>query len=440
MEQHLRMTGFDASAVEAAFGDSKSDSDSDGSDVSVASVDLDPLGSSVPVDVHVKRNADALAGCFKWRRLGKLGVVLWKATETDVKFKVLHASSLKKHKYMQPVLYRFPGLFKAGELSQLIAICRLNRGLLHTGPDPEWVRLRSHIINSGMLSQFEYSLGSERSLSRWFTTLCGLVSAHLSGDFVLLKYEALLGLSGPLAYKDPETDEIDLRAGYIGKADLLFPLGPSHFAGVECKIVSDAYLDLIWYTPRAVLSQTMCWLSAAAESRVCLVVCNLGIKLVYRIPRETMDCEGQLVFDYYSYPPADPLTGRSYFLPCRGEHAQAGLEQLLRIIYELIKVTMSSPMIPVRPKTPEPISAELRDPLTNSPKRRPRSEGSDDCLPKSPVDIENAETPSHAQLNDPESPECTGVISYSFKAALPGDVMLQCEGHQYPALFFEDEV
>jgi hypothetical protein len=162
------------------------------------------------------------------------------------------------------------------------------------------------------------------------------------------------------------------------------------------------------------------------------------MKLLYRIPRECEDREGHLVFDYYCYPPADAITGRSFFLPCRGAAAKQGLEDLLRVVYELVKVTRHSPAVPTRPATPRQSRAQSRPPMTNSP-RRQRSESSDDNLPKRRMNDVDRENQSQGEMNDAESiaEYDEDVTRYKFKVAVNDGSFLEMEGYQYPKDFFD---
>ena len=383
MDEDLTLRALDALAIRKEHGNADSDEDPDDrSDMSIASVDRSETGLSLSVRDHITLNQGNFADRFQYRVLGKQKVVLWKSAEDAEKFKPVHASTLTLYKFMNPILYRSVGLFKRGSLQQFIRICRLKRREDPAALDEQWEGLKQYINDTKTLDHFELSLESESRLSHWFEGLCDQVSAHITKKSVVLRSEVLLGLSGALVYTDPLTGVMDPEAGYIGKADRVFPHGPSgYFAGVEFKLASDCQQNVLWYTLRAGLAQSMCWLSGAIESRVGLIVCNLGMKLLYRIPRECEDREGHLVFDYYCYPPADAITGRSFFLPCRGAAAKKGLEDLLRVVYELVKVTRKSPAVPTRPATPRQSRAQSRPPMTNSP-RRQRSESSDDNLPK----------------------------------------------------------
>jgi hypothetical protein len=441
MAHDLTLTPIDADAVKRALSEYNSDDEpTDRSDQSIAVVEPDDFPSTITVDEHINLNITEFATLFVYRVIGILTVVFWKVSEDCKNYKPLHASSLKNYRVMNPLLYRFRALFKPGSLRQFIDLCRVKRGEVPGVPDVEWEALKLSIDRSKGLDLYEDSLDMESTLSHWFTSVCQTVSFIIRQELIELDFEKLLGLSGALMYTDSGTGVLDPQAGYIGRADLIFPDGPTgYFAGVEFKLTRDCQSNVLWYTPGAVLAQIICWLSGAIESRVGLVVCDLGMKLLYRIPRDSDDPAEPLVFDYYCYPPADEITRRSYYLPCRGAAGRQGLEELLRVVFELVKVTKHSQVISTIPETLRRSRSATRPPMTDSP-RRPRSEGSDDDLPKRRRDYNDRENPTQGGLNDASSVpvnEDDDVTSYKFLAALNDGSVLEMEGYQYPTDFFD---
>jgi hypothetical protein len=94
-------------------------------------------------------------------------------------------------------------------------------------------------------------------------------------------------------------------------------------------------LNTTWYQLGSVLAQIICWLGGTREMQVGLVLTNRGFKLLFR--RLVGMVDGIPVFEYFHC----CFDGESdYHLNMMlGENGRVNRERLMRIVYEIVKVT-----------------------------------------------------------------------------------------------------
>jgi len=271
----------------------------------------------------------------------------------------------------------------------------------------------AYVIRVGSLKLFKKFKRSEPQLNNWFVSLVTHVSVACTGQGRYINTQTLFGLRGALAYTDPNHGTSHSRAGYLGKADVVFPCGAEIFGAAELKMAGEG--RIIWYKARAILAQIICSMSGTIDCRVGLILTDGGWKLLYRIPRDLPTEMGDIVFDYYLFPP-DEDTGMSFYQPCNN----AGLKTLVRIVYELMKVvTMPQVDKPeavktakagakVDKKTKKQLRPQISDP---KPKRSKSGAGSQDNNENTRTHAINFSTDVEVETHQPE------MSSYRFMIA-----------------------
>jgi len=281
------------------------------------------------LEKHQSRNRAIFDINFPRRSVDPEGIVLWPDTRGE-ELHMLEARFLRSHRLLNPVIYRQEGVFRRSDLSGFIRLCRSQRGEDLDAEDPDWEETKKRVMQYGILEHYQRALVNKTSLNMWF---CSLLSLVVDFRFIGMNHGTRLGLKGALA-----ADE--LGAGYIGDADVVIPIGTKSFAALSFKLTWSKR-DSLWYKPDSLLARIFCWLSGTAEMRVGLVLCNLGFKLLYRLP-DGFGADGSAIFQYYIYSPEDePWT----YQACRGDTGIRNLDVLVRIAYELAKVSADDPKV-----------------------------------------------------------------------------------------------
>ena len=290
---------------------------------------------------HMTRNARAFSRAFPRRDVDASGL-LDVRNQQNGKKRQLTARMLSSYRFLHPLCSRKDGIFRPGSLQQVIEIARKKRCEDPSGMDTLWLQLaqdihldrhdfdRIHTCNKGLYSTL---MGPEIT----FDLKLGRVSG---GSF-----EERYGLKGVLAYTnvgDESSTPLDSEVGYVGEAyktwthgDDTFAVANFYFPRSECSVDS-----MSWYKGRSNLAGTLCSISGERDIRIALNICQKGFKVIYRDIVGT-NRDGRPIFDYYSFPADDPITGESKYLPCfcptGGDDENYFI--FIRILYELTKTS-----------------------------------------------------------------------------------------------------
>jgi len=367
---------------------------------------------TLPIEDHERQNQAVFHINFLGRSLDHRQLMLHVVNGASVR---INASLLIKHCYCLAALYRRETFFKRSTLSAFIRLCRTKRREDPNVDDPHWERVRQNIISIGYLDAFATAGDLEKNLSEWFHSLAAAVAVR----YPRFTKEKKLAIRGALAYTDPESGEADPRAAYYGYADYVFKSGSTLFAGVELKITRRVRNPL-WYQIGSLLAQIVCWLGGTREMQVGLILTDKGFKLLYR--QEVDVFNGIPVYEYFHC----CFDGENdYNLNLMvGPGGKENRERLLRIVYEIVKVSGVNA---------EAAKAVAEKPIDNADKMSDKapSDGEDESNPpkkraKKNIDHENKN--SGGENYATEKPVEEVMSSYKFYVRLSDGTLLLFEG------------
>ena len=333
---------LDLVAMRLTRKDSNWESERETSSIASSS-ENDDANEELTLEDHKIANAFALSAQFRNKTKSETGL-LSLAVSIGAGTRHVFASSLTKRSFLHPLLSRQDGIFRSGRLEEVIELARAQRGENIHAVDQDWPRFLASVNIANLISSFDRCNRYESRLREWLTDLRKEILMFHGNPSVDFPVGSLFAIKGALAYAEHGHEQdgiLDATVGYLGRSDSSFKHGHDTFAVVKYKITGSANNFLEWDKPEAVLAQVMCWLAGEETTRISLVLCEIGFKLVYRIKVGVHpDCRP--IFNYYLFPPNNPNTGKSGYLPCRssGFNHYANMESLVRVIYESTKTSI----------------------------------------------------------------------------------------------------
>ena len=399
--------------VELSYGDSEWINNNDGTRSVASSTVFEDLADIPGLLDRKIRNALALSDKFPQKTCTANGLL--SDGETS---KPLFASRLARSTFMHPLLTRQDGIFRDGSLEQFIDLNMARRG---ESVDNDWAGVISHIRRYSLIELFPGLSEDELGIKSWLNIMTSRICGKLKSINPSTKPRALFAMRGALAYADAGQEgrgELNDQVGYIGKADYVFKSRGLTFAAVEYKIARLITDNVEWFNSRAVLAQIMCFLAGDSNTRFGLVISEIGFKLIYRIEAGWTP-DGVPIFDYYMFPPRNPTTGKSLFLPCREScpEYRANIESLIRVIYELTKTAVYK----------DQVEAEGTARLSASSLATTVEEHGGDNGPLKPSEDRD------------NLPSIEGATSYSFQISSLSGEPLECVGMTLPLDFAKEE-
>ena len=329
------------------------------------------------------------------------------------------ASRLRTPNLLHPLLTRQDGIFRPGSLAKFIELARAKRGDFGNRDDTEWLRVLGALDIETLVADFDMANRVEVDLREWFVALRTKIRTILGDPRIYFPNEPLFASKGLLAYTnrgDENNGQLNPDVGYLSHADSSFIHGSDTFAVVEYKMVRTDNPPDDWFQPRSVLAQIMCGVAGEHTTRVGLVVCEFGFKLIYRV-KVGQDVNGTSMFNYYSVPPR--AAAHNSFAPCRSSDPNhlANMEDLAHIVYELMKTSIHGATQQPRSPAGSTISTRANSVIESNLVSSDRKSGGKDRTAPLVTD---------------------GIVSYQFQITSISGEVLTCEGMKLPHDFAAD--
>jgi hypothetical protein len=285
--------------------------------------------------------AQNFAKSFPVRRLESESNLIERIPRRGIRYSRLHASALR-HYHLDARLSGKNSIFIKRNLKSFISFTRALGQVDHLEADRLWDIVRNDPRVLTKLDNYpkcESKHTNEKTLDGWCSVLRGHICALLPRTCEETMCQEMYAVSGIIPYHEPtEVPHYgDRRAGYVGKCDLTFVRNGEEFAFIEFKMARREN-DKPWEATGAVVPQIICWLGGKRTGRIGVVITELGPMVIYRVPEDAPDENGDPIFKYYS------VTNNGRFFDCTGPNASEGRLKLLRIIFEIMMCTATKPI------------------------------------------------------------------------------------------------